>query len=774
MPFTISPYRLQKARTLYNIFNALNTVCWTFLAGNIITLFALRLEASSTLIGLLTAINYLAQVCLFLGRILARRAPIIRIYTVTWLFRSVAMTPLLFAPHFSAMGRNDIAITLMLIGVTLFHLSRGIGMVGNNPVLSFLAQGADRGSYMTLIQVINNGVGMIATFALALFLGSDAPLFVYSIIMGAGIVIGLISVVFLSRLPEPDASEKAVDSDFFAVLKESLAEVSLRFFILIMFLVVMVSGVVRTFILVYAREVYLQGDGMVTLYTVFGCLGSLVIGLLVKFLIDRVGAKPIYILCVVFGVISILPALFFPAPDTGSIGNAAGMSGVNGAVIPSVILYLSGFFFIANFAFLGAEGVGQTYFLGLVPRKSMLDMGIVYFFVYAVAGAGGTFAAGVLLDILHAVGLSYFASFRILFAVMIAVLILVLGLQRRLLSLGAIPLTSAISLLFSPRDLRAIMLIDKLEKSRDAGEEGEVLEELSGTASSFAVRAILDRLRSPSFAVRIEALNALIAAPGLDNESVKILLDDLQRNPHTTAYLSARVLGKHQVFASRNKLREALLSDDYMLTGEAMIALARLGDKTSYPQIERIIRETYNPRLKIMGFGALSIAGEQSAIPILVDSMLERETASHVKDEAALSLASILKIGDQYYKLLVSCQEDPASCAALAKDTAESAYEHYRSLYGGARKKESRNLRDIQAGLLQGAVAAFVDKHDGGPFARWILSIPSTVADESLKLMLTGAIMDKTLIQQNSFRLLAVLWAARLLRVWAAVSPAGN
>jgi MFS family permease len=762
MALSISPYRLQKARALYNVFNALNTIGWTFLAGNIITLFALRLEASSTLIGVLTAINYLAQVCLFLGRMLVRRVPIIRIYAVTWLFRSVAMTPLLFAPHFSAAGRNDVAIALMLVGVTLFHLSRGIGMVGNNPVLSFLAQGADRGRYMTLIQVINNGVGMIATFALALFLGSDSPLFVYSVIMGAGIVIGIVSVVFLARLPEPDSSEKAVNPDFFAVVKDSLAEVSIRFFILIMFLVVMVSGIVRTFILVYAREVYLQGDGMVTLYTVFGCFGSLVIGLLVKFLIDRVGAKPIYILCVVAGVISILPALFFPAPVPGDAGGAA----------VSVILFLSGFFFVANFAFLGSEGVGQTYFLGLVPQKSMLDMGIVYFFVYAVAGAGGTFAAGLLLDILYALGFSYFASFRVLFALMVAVLLLVLVLQRRLLSLGAIPFTSAISLLFSPRDLRAIMLVDKLEKSRDAGEEGEVLEELSVTASSFAVKAILDRLCSPSFAVRIEALNALIAAPGLDDRSVGVLLDDVERNVHTTAYLSARILGKHQVAASRYKLRDALHSDDYMLTGEAMIALARLGDKPSYPQIERIIRETHNPRLKIMGFGALSIVGEKTAIPILIDNMLEQETAANVKDEAALSLASILKIDDQYYKLLMKCHEDPSSYAALAKDTAESAYEHYRSmgiLHGGAHMEESRDPRDVQAGLLQGAVGAFIDKNDGGPLAQWISSLPSQIADEPLKLILSGAATDKTLAQQNGFRLLIVLWASRTLRAWAAI-----
>jgi hypothetical protein len=443
---------------------------------------------------------------------------------------------------------------------------------------------------------------------------------------------------------------------------------------------------------------------------------------------------------------------------------------MSGEVIPvSVILYLCAFFFITNFAFLGAEGVGQTYFLGLVPRKLMLDMSIVYFFVYAIAGAGGTFAAGLLLDLLKVLGFSYFAAFRTLFLLMIGILVIVLFLQRRLVSLGAIPFTSAISLLFSPRDLRAIMLVDKLEKSRDAGEEGEVLEELSGAASQFAVKAILDRLRSPSFAVRIEALNALNTAPRLGEEPVKILIDDLERNTNTTAYLSARVLGIHKVAECRDKLREALRSDDYMLTGEVMIALARLGDRASYPRIEQIIRETDNPRLKIMGFEALSIAGEQTAIPILIDSMIERETAAHVKDEAALSLASILQIGNLYYKLLVRYEEDPSSFAALAKDVAESAYENYRAgtPHGGGRKKKTYTPRDTQAALLQGAVSAYIEKNDGGLLARWILSLPPEIAGDTLQLMMSGAVMDKTLVEQDCFKLLAVLWASRQLHSWA-------
>ena len=768
----LSPYRQRKARTLYNIFNGLNTVAWTFLAGNIITLFALRLNASSTLVGLLTAINYMALSCLFLGRLFARRFAIIKIYTIAWTLRSFAMLPLLFAPYFSETGRNETAISLMIIGVTLFHFTRGIGMVANNPVLSFLAQGPDRGAYMTLIQIINNGIGMIATFALALILGSKAPLFVYSIIMGAGIIIGFASAAVLSRVPEPDLAEKAIGSEFFAVAKESLAKESIRLFILIMFLTCMVSGIVRTFVLVYAREVFLQGDGMVTLYTVFGALGSLVIGVLVKFLIDRIGAKPLYALCSICGVFSIIPALFFPALGGDGAAGAAGTAGIVAAavqVIPvSVILYLSAFFFIVNFAFLGAEGVGQTYFLGLVPRKNMLDMSIVYFFVYAVAGAGGTFAAGILLDMLTALSFSPFAAFRVLFLIMIAILAIVLVLQRRLVSLGAIPLTSAINLLFSPRDIRAIVLLDKLDKSRDAGEEEEVLEELSETASAFAVKAILERLKSPRFAVRVEALNALYAVDRLDAASTKVLIEDMRRNTYTTAYLSARVLGKHGVALALPELRTALDSPDFMLAGESMIALARLDDRTSLPKYERLIRETGNPRLKIMGFEALAILRETAAIPLLIECMLEKETAAHVKDEAALSLASVLDIGTFYYKLLVRYEEDPSTLAALAHDEAESASEFYHAQRGSVRRKEHKPVRDQLADTLEDAVSAYVDRSEGAPLARWVLSVPPEIAEESTAFLLSSAIMDETLLTQDSFRLLAVLWAARRLRVPAA------
>jgi hypothetical protein len=166
-----------------------------------------------------------------------------------------------------------------------------------------------------------------------------------------------------------------------------------------------------------------------------------------------------------------------------------------------------------------------------------------------------------------------------------------------------------------------------------------------------------------------------------------------------------------------------------------------------------------------MGFEALAILRDTAAIPLLIECMLEKESAAHVKDEAALSRASVLDIGNFYYKLLVRYEENPASLSALAHDEVESACEFYQAQRGAVRRKEHKPARDQLACTLEDAVTAFVDRSLGAPLARWVLSVPPEIAEESTAFLLSSAIMDETLLKQDTFRLLAVLWAARRLRV---------
>ena len=98
MAAALSPYRLAKARDVYNFFNIFNSLSWQFLTGNIITLFVLRMGANSTYVGIISAVLYLSFFFLPLGRILTRRFSMIKIYSIAWGSRSIGMIPLVFAP----------------------------------------------------------------------------------------------------------------------------------------------------------------------------------------------------------------------------------------------------------------------------------------------------------------------------------------------------------------------------------------------------------------------------------------------------------------------------------------------------------------------------------------------------------------------------------------------------------------------------------------------------------------------------------------------------
>jgi HEAT repeat protein len=750
----LSPYRLGKARELYNIFNVFNALSWTFLVGNIITIFAMRLQASSTYIGTINALLYVAFFFLPLGKILTERFKIITIFSFAWIGRAVCMVPVVIAPIVAALGHREIALGLTVLGVGLFHVIRGVGMIGNNPVLSALSSGPDRGSYMTQIQIINSAVGMFAGFIIAIALGRAPPLYLYSIIMAAGIGCGIFSGILMRKIPEPPIAEGGRKIKLTGIFRDALSNPSLKQFVIILFLVALVSGVSRAFIIVYSREVFFQNDGMVSLYSVFGGLGNLMIGLLIKFLVDRIGAKPIFIMCVIMGLVSMLPIVFFPA---GAVNN-----------LTTVILFLSFLFFIMNFGFLGAEGIAQTYFLGLVPLELMMDMGILYFFIFGISGAGGSLLAGLLLDILSGLGIAKFITFKILYIILIGLTFFVLILQRKLVSLGALPFKGALKVLFSVRDLQAISLLDRLNKTRDSQEEEALLEALHDTPSQLALKGLLNRAKSPRLAIRLESLRALESQEFLTPDAEKALVDDIINNPYTTAYISARILGNHKCFAAMPLLRELVSSRDYMLAGEAIIALAKLGDEAFRPHIERIITKAKNPRLKIMGVEAFGIYRSPNSLSVLLDILKVADPPPYLRDEVVLAMASIMDIQNKFYPLLVRFLEDPSQITTLAMDEAEAAVEYYNAVCGGRfpRKKSSLTVLGRQAKALAPAVQEYIRDRKGGLLSRWILEIPDELCQTILQVVLSEAVLDDELASYDRLRLLIVHWTACKLRLW--------
>jgi len=753
----LSPYRLNKAREAYNYFNVFNAVSWNLLVGIIITLFALRLEASSTYIGLLGASFYISLFFLPLGKMLARRFSIIGIFSFAWTMRSVGMVFAAAAPVFVYAGNRNMALFFIMLGVFLFQFFRGIGMIGNNPVLSELAVGPDRGSYMTKIQIINSAIGMFGSFFIALVLGTEPPIFIFSILLSLGVITGVISGSVIRKVPEPSGEKDSQKTNLLGIFKEAFAQESLKSFMVILFLVVLVSGVTRTFVVVYAREVFAHNDGLISLYSVFGGFGYLLAGLFVKFLVDRIGAKPLFLVSVILGIISLFTVIFFPP---SAVENIAG-----------TILFLVFLFFMLNFGFLGSEGIAQTYFLALIPSNKILDMGILYFFIFGIAGAGGSFLSGLLLDFFRLMGIPPFVSFKILFAIMSVIATIALSMQKKMKPLGSLPLKGALETIFSFRDLRAISLLDKLNRAQDSQEEEILLGALHDTPSHLAVGGLLERARSPRLATRLEAVRALEKLEALGEDAQKALIDDVVKNPFTTAYISARILGNHNCKTAIPVLRELASSDDYMLAGEAIIALAKMKDEEFRPSMEKIILDTRNPRLKIMGAQALGLYHNVESISVLLDILRGKDPPQYLRDEVILAIASILNTQRKFYKILVRYTADNSLVLPLAMDEVESASEHINTLLTGKRRASKDIVQAVVSHKenLQKAVSGYVKDNNGAQLSRWILELPDDQRGWGLvKPVLSEAVVDGDLSVYDSLRLLIVHWAVQELCLWAA------
>jgi len=754
MSSQLSPYRLAKARDVYNTFNIFNALSWNLLVGSVITLLALRFGANSTYIGLLAAMGYISFFFLPLGKFLARFFSIIGIYSFAWISRAIFMLLAVAAPFASYSGRIDLALLLIILGVIGFHFCRGLGMVGNNPVLSQMAAGPDRGSYITQTQIVNSAVTMFGSFLIAMVLGREPPPYLYSLLLAAGVACGITSGILLKKVPEPpqEASEKK--SERVNVFKYALANAELRRFIVILFIVALVSGVSRAFLVVYAREVFGHNDGLISLYTVFGGLGFLMIGMFIKFLVDRIGAKPIFMVCVIIGLASMIPVVFFPRAAVDNLSTA--------------ILFLAFLFFMLNFGFLGSEGIAQTYFMGLIPAEMMLDMGIVYYIVFGIAGAAGSLLGGLFLDLFSFFNISPFISFKILFSILIALSCIAIYLQRKLTPLGALPFMGALEVIFSYRDLRAISLLDKLDKTHDSREEQELLGALHDTPSKLAVKGLLEKARSPRLDTRLEALRAMGALQTLDSDAESALMDDIVANPYTTAYFSARILGNHGCFSAVPLLRELLSSKDYMLAGEAMIALSKLNDSACRPQIEKIVAKTKNPRLKIMGVEAFGIYASPDSLPALLEILKEENPPPYLRDAIILSMSRILDTQNRFYPILLRYLQDPGLLPALARDEAESALEFFHSNMGRKRYRKNSETAILAAHAknMKAAISAYVDEKNGQHISQWIQELPDDVCPENIRLALAGAAMEEEFAGHERLHLLIVHWAAQKLRNW--------
>lgn len=649
--------RIERYRSRFLAFNVLNSISFMLLSGNIPTLFALNMGATGTYIGILGALNFITYFFMPLGRSAIQGRRIVGVFGWSWMFRYWGMIPVLAAPFLAGAGYPAWGLVLLLAGSLVFNIWRGVGLIGNNPVLGMMAGERDRGAFLSGVQIANSMTAIATSAATMVVLGIWTGNLMFGALLGAGVLTGMIASTILLGLPEPEAYRPPAGSSFMQTVSEAWADPRLRRFVFVFAPLSFSAGTARTFIVTHARVLYEQSDGLVMLYYVAFNLGSVAVGYLSRKLMDRLGAKPLYVVFTTVAALAMIPAAMSPRFDS--------------ALMTTV--FLAALNFIVGLGIAGEENAGQTYFFSIVKPAQMVDLAVIYYVVYGMGGALGSALGGIFLDTLSIAGVPLVDAYRLLYVAALVVTVAVVIGATRLSAPGSASVRQSLGVLFSMRDLKAIGLLERLEKSGSPADETRIIRELGTYGAAVAERELLPYLNSPRFDVRVEALRALENLDRLSGKALGAITDEIARNPYTTAYVAARILGKHHCVEALPVLRGALSADDYMLCGAAVTALAELNDIQSLPEIESLVENTDNPRLMISAASAIEKFGRPSSVPSLVSVLKRKNPPAYSFDEIVLAIAGILGGLRGFYALYSSYAADPAQAMSELLETLDDA-----------------------------------------------------------------------------------------------------
>jgi len=730
---TLSPGELGRARGLFVVFAVLNVVAFTLLSGNIITLYVLRVGAGNFLVGLLSSFMYIAYLFLFVGRRIAAKWGLVSLMGRFWTIRYLLMLPILGSPFFATRGYTELAYALIIISVLGFNVARGIAIAAYNPVIGQMAAEKDRGAFLARIQMFQHSIALALAVAMAFVLGRSAPLYVYTLFILVGIGAGLIAASVVFRFPEPKRPERSRERNLFQGFKDAFSQRAFRKFIIVYFFTTLLIYMVAPFLVVYFKRAYQQPDNVILFFLVFGSAGAVLMALASGFLIDKIGAKPLFFLFFAIVTLVLIPMVVSP-PLTGAW---------------PVWLFACSVLLFFNLGQFGILNAGQTYFLGAIKPEDRLDLGVIFFMTLGVAGALGSVVGGVILRSLEAwLGASsHTRVFQLYFGSVAALSLIVLLFINSMENLGAYPIRNAMAAIFSPRDLRAISLTHRLRRVRNVDEEEQTLKAMGETQSGLSLKEILSELRSPRFTIRAQALQALADLP-LDEAAVQALISEVKNHAFTTAYLAAEIMGKRGLSQGIPALRNSLDTQDFFLQGKAMVALARLQDKESYAKIRAKLRETTNSRVIIHGATALELVRDVEAIPLLLEK-IGMKMQPYVRDELMLSMAGILGFGDWFYLRYVSFLESAASGIAMLGDFVTEAQNPTvpKELLKELLTRLPQRDRSLYSGLA----------------VELLQSIQIEVAESDVSTILSEAVLDTRLIKLERFLFLVtatIVWHA--------------
>lgn len=543
-----------------------NGVAYSLLGDTIVYLLAIYFGAGNIALGYISSASYIAGIVLpFVPQMFHGRNQI-KVQAMAWLMRGVVC--FLYLGLFIVTGTW--AVLLLLVVYTLFNIFRMIGIALNDSTLKSLSSASNQGKVVAAVNTAYQSSSIVVRCLTALVLGIQQ----FTGLVGmvglqiVGALVNFLAAHEMSLIPSRNTILHKKGRTVVVLFKEAMQQSAFRRRLVLRWLstaVAVIFGLTTPFL---RLELGLSSS-MVVIYSVVLGLSIIAASYVSKQFSDRLGSRPLVFFATLFSLFFFMVWVL-----------------VTRSVSP-IWFYILGFltnFFVGLISLLTFRLVTQV-----MPDDEMVAFNSMVNFVIAIIA----FAVGIVSGLLanqgevarslfvlegKAAGNGYTLVF--LFAMVLTAIEALVA--TRLQELGAYSSQEAAQVIFSMHGLRAVSMIEKLERTSDPAKRRFLMFSLGENLNNMATSELRQILASPFSPDKAEAVRALADRPR------KSLLDDLITVARDDdSYVQLEAIAALGSYRKEERAKDALLQ--LMLHGRwssvrsmASKSLARITESTEY------------------------------------------------------------------------------------------------------------------------------------------------------------------------------------------------
>ena len=649
-----------RGRKILLSFSFLNGIALTFITGNVLSLYLLKVGCTTPIVAVIASFGYLGTLFAFTGKKSISKLGAGMTMRLAWILCGFTASALALIPFLNYLGTNKALIIILITSVTfLFFVFKSIGTASTQPLMGEFTNKENRGDFSSKYFLFYTIANIIAMACVIGFMSWHKSLLIFQlVILLGGLTLLACSFLFIG-LRETDVPQKSARSiNTKNILASIWKEKEYRTFLFCrsftragLILIVPIS-------ILALKQLYNVSDQTALIFAFVQMGGGIVITYLNGIIADETGPKPLLIIYVL--LLFFISLLWIFAPSDFNWGF-------------SFII-----FFVGGICLCGLDSSLNYYYLTIIPRKNSVGISLWYTVISgAVAGIAGLFFGGGLIQAISMM-VSNDQVFRYYYGFMFLLMLPVLYIVFKIKSPASWSLRDVLKLSVNPHEMHTIYVMHQLHKYSSAGNELKNVHKLESLNTDLSQERLIYYLESPKYNVRTHALRALYGTK-LEKKTIDAVLKELQLGEFTTAYLAAVILADNNVKESIPLMRKYLYSNDHLLSAACMLGLVKLEDRDKYPQIIQLYKQSKIPSILVYGTIALSTMNDLSMLIVLLEKYLEisnstnnavnsvngndsnkqenHELTMNVKRDAVLneiisSVADVAGIGDRFYSFL--------------------------------------------------------------------------------------------------------------------------